>query len=156
MGFTLNLAKTLIIPALISLALYLLLSYVIVPFFRRYRQRYAQYLPLHSLSAHTSSIRERAADALMHFFLPSSWRRRSRAGEDNNDSISIYDEEGENMVGMDMDPARREALERRRSTTGDTQVRLSRDLEEGFMDDSEDEEEGEENRGRSSQSQSRR
>jgi hypothetical protein len=71
----------------------------------------------------------------------------------NHDPISIYDEEGETMVGMDMDPARRAALERRRSTTGDSQARLSRDLEEGFMDESEDdEEERDGHRGRSSQS----
>lgn len=90
----------------------------------------------------------------MHFFLPSSWRQRAGLDDDNNnDSISIYDEEGETMVGMDMDPHRREALERRRSTTADSQTRLSRDLEEGFMDDSEgDEEEGEGNRGRPLQS----
>lgn len=132
----------------------MLLSYLIIPFFRRYRQRYAHYLPLHTISAQTSTIRERAADALMHFFLPSTWRRRAGMREDHNDAVSISDEEGENMVGMDIDPARRAALERRRSTAGDNQVRLSRDLEEGFMDDSEeDEEEGEGNRGRSPQPQ---
>lgn len=54
-----------------------------------------------------------------------------------NDSSSIFDEEGENMVGFDQ--SRREALERRRSTTSDEQPRLGRDLEEGFIDDSEEE-----------------
>lgn len=44
------------------------------------------------------------------------------------------------MVGMDMDPSRREALERRRSTAGDAESRLSRELEAGFMDDSDDDE----------------
>lgn len=57
---------------------------------------------------------------------------------DNNDSISIFDEEGENMAEMDMSSTRREALESRRSLN-DSQARLSRDLEEGFMDDSDDE-----------------
>lgn len=46
------------------------------------------------------------------------------------------------MVGMDMDPARREALERRRSTVAEPESRLSRELEEGFMDDSDEEEDG--------------
>lgn len=97
----------------------------------------------------------------MHFFLPTaSWRRRlvprflrqrsslaSDDGEDdeslgsnrpdNHDSISIFDEEGENMAEMNMSTTRREALEARRSFAAD-QVRLSRDLEEGFMDDSDD------------------
>jgi hypothetical protein len=130
-----------VIPALISLSVYVLFGYVVIPFFRRYHQRYSQYLPLGSISAHTSSIRERAADALMHFFLPSSWRRGAQLADDQHDTISIFDEEGENMVGMNLDATRREALERRRSTS-EAQVRLSRDLEEGFMDASDDEEEG--------------
>jgi hypothetical protein len=50
------------------------------------------------------------------------------------------------MVGMNMDSDRRGALEqRRRDTLGETEGRLSRDLEEGFMDDS-DEEGNEESR----------
>lgn len=131
-----SLAKTLLIPAVISLALYLLLSFLIVPFFRRYHQRYSQYLPLQAISAHTLSLRDRIADAVMRFFLPSAWRRQTDAQHDN---ISIFDEEGEIMVGMDMDPSRREALERRRDTA-DASSRLSRDLEQGFMDDSDDDE----------------
>ncbi|RHZ51890.1 uncharacterized protein CDV56_107123 [Aspergillus thermomutatus] len=136
MGSLSNLAKTLLIPAVISLALYLLLSFLIVPFFRRYHQRYSQYLPLQAISAHTLSLRDRIADAVMRFFLPSSWRRQA---DEQHDNISIFDEEGEIMVGMDMDPSRREALERRRNTTADAGSRLSRDLEQGFMDDSDDE-----------------
>lgn len=131
-----SLAKPLLIPAVISLALYLLLSFLIVPFFRRYHQRYSQYLPLQAISAHTLSLRDRIADAVMRFFLPSAWRRQTDAQHDN---ISIFDEEGEIMVGMDMDPSRREALERRRDTA-DASSRLSRDLEQGFMDDSDDDE----------------
>ncbi|KAH8689672.1 hypothetical protein BGW36DRAFT_74597 [Talaromyces proteolyticus] len=140
MGRSLDLVKTLAIPAVISLSLYLLFGYLIIPFFRRYHQRYAQYLPLNSISAHTSTLRERIADSLMHFFLPSTWRLRLRrgGGEDNNDAISIFDEEGEHMAAMDIDAARREALEARRSAS-EAQMRLSRDLEEGFMDDSEEE-----------------
>lgn len=74
----------------------------------------------------------------MRLVLPSAWRR-GRSAEDQNDNISIYDEEGEIMVGMNMDSARREALERRRSTAAEAESRLSRDLEEGFMDDSDEE-----------------
>jgi hypothetical protein len=77
----------------------------------------------------------------MHFVLPSMWRRGARLNADPGDAISIYDEEGEIMVGMDIDPSRREALERRRSLASESQVRLSRELEEGFMDDSEEESE---------------
>lgn len=56
----------------------------------------------------------------------------------DNDNISIDEEEGELMVGMDMDARRREALERRRAP--ETEGRLSRELEEGFMDESDEEE----------------
>ncbi|EEP78263.1 conserved hypothetical protein [Uncinocarpus reesii 1704] len=138
MGSSLNLAKTLLIPALISLALYLALFYAVIPFIRRYRQRYAQYLPLHTISARTSSLRERASDALMHFVLPSAWRR-GHFVEGQDDAGSLLDEEGEGMVGFEMDAARRAALERRRDDPMGTEARLSRELEEGFMDDSDDE-----------------
>lgn len=99
----------------------------------------------------------------MRVFLPSTWswswwgRGRRRGGEsaagagaptpnsateeqeqEQNDNVSIFDEEGEIMVGMNVDAARREAIERGRH--GESGGRLSRDLEEGFMDDSEDEE----------------
>lgn len=42
------------------------------------------------------------------------------------------------MLGMNMDAARREALDRRRSTAAEAESRVSRELEEGFMDDSDD------------------
>ncbi|KAL4818207.1 hypothetical protein BDW67DRAFT_157492 [Aspergillus spinulosporus] len=133
-----SLAKTLFIPAVISLALYVLISFIIVPFFRRYHQRYSQYLPLETITAHTSSLWERMADAIMRRFLPSSWRQQAHIS-DPNDNISILDEEGEIMVGMNMDSAHREALERRRNTVAEDEGRLSRELEEGFMDDSDEE-----------------
>jgi hypothetical protein len=73
----------------------------------------------------------------MHFFLPSRWRWGVRI--DDHDTISIDDEEGEVMTGMDMDSSRRGALERRRDSLAEAENRLSRDLEEGFMDDSDEE-----------------
>lgn len=74
----------------------------------------------------------------MHFFLPSQWRWGAHIAD--HDTESIDDEEGEILVGMDMDSVRRGALEqRRRDDLADTQSRLSRDLEEGFMDDSDEE-----------------
>jgi hypothetical protein len=130
-------AQTILIPAVIALTVYLLFSFVIIPYFWRYHQRYSQYLPLHSISAHTLSLRDRIADAVMRFFLPASWRAGAHMADHEN--ISIDDEEGEIMVGMNMNSARREALERRRSTAAEAEGRLSRDLEEGFMDDSDDE-----------------
>lgn len=124
-------------PATIALMIYCFFSWLAIPFFRRYHQRYSQYLPLHAISAHTLSLRDRIADIVMRIFLPSTWRRDAHI--DDHDNITIGDEEGEIMVGMNMDAARREALERRRSTAPEAESRLSRELEEGFMDDSDDE-----------------
>ena len=57
-----------------------------------------------------------------------------------HDGGSLFDEdEGEGMIGFDIDPRRREALERSQIVTTDSDRRLSRDLEEGFKDDSDDE-----------------
>ncbi|KAJ5475970.1 hypothetical protein N7475_001699 [Penicillium sp. IBT 31633x] len=137
MGSSGVIAKTILLPAAIALSLYVLVSFVIIPFFRRYHQRYSQYLPLHSISAHTQSLRDRIADKVMHFFLPSRWRWGARVAD--HDTISIDDEEGEIMVGMDMNNARRGVLGRRNDPLAETEGRLSRDLEEGFMDDSDEE-----------------
>ncbi|CDM37603.1 hypothetical protein DTO013E5_7622 [Penicillium roqueforti] len=138
MGSTSVFAKTILIPAAIALSIYILASCVIIPFFRRYHQRYSQYLPLHTISAHTLSLRDRIADKVMHFFLPSRWRWGAHVAD--HDTISIDDEEGEILVGMDRDSMRRGALEQQRRDTGaETDSRLSRDLEEGFIDDSDEE-----------------
>ncbi|KAJ5394158.1 uncharacterized protein N7487_011799, partial [Penicillium crustosum] len=146
MGSTSVFAKTILIPAAIALSIYILASCVIIPFFRRYHQRYSQYLPLHSISAHTLSLRDRIADKVMHFFLPSRWRWGAHIAD--HDTESIDDEEGEALVGMDMDSVRRGTLEQqRRDNLADTESRLSRDLEEGFMDDSDSDSEGSERSG---------
>ncbi|KAJ5902459.1 hypothetical protein N7495_002987 [Penicillium taxi] len=139
MGSSLSFAKTILVPAIIALTVYLLISFVIIPFFRHYHQRYSQYLPLHTISAHTTSLRDRIADTLMRFFLPRSWRRGANMSD--HDNISIDEEEGEILMGMNMDPTRRAALERRRSTIDESESRMSRELAEGFMDDSDEESE---------------
>lgn len=84
----------------------------------------------------------------MEFFLPSSWRRRQSSHNYQRSLASEEDlfeeEEGEHLVGFDVSQARREALEHGQHLV-DADRRLSRDLEEGFKDDSEDEGEGEDN-----------
>lgn len=162
-------SQTVFIPALISLVLYLVLSYGVIPFVRRYRHRYHQYLPLEQLSSRTTSFRQRIADGLTALVLPSTWlmrRRRARETVDgsselqngnNNDDVDDEDDDGgvyttmmgndggdgnaEHMASLELDSRRREALEGRRSELGDGDRRLSRDLEEGFRDDSDDEDE---------------
>lgn len=141
-----NGVKTLLIPAFISLAIYLLFSYLILPLVRQHRHRYNHYLPLDTISSHTTSIRHRVLDFVVSRIVPSTWARdrNSRlvdgSGRLHDDADSLFDEEeGEDMVGFDMDPRRREALDRRRSEADEGERRLSRDLEEGFRDDSDEE-----------------
>lgn len=117
------------------------LSYVIIPLYRQHRQRYAQYLPLETISQHTSSLRSRISDAIVRFLVPSAWLNRRppggrySAGEDEG---SLFDdEEGEGLVGFDVNEQRRERLERS-NDTAESDRRLSRDLEEGFQDESDD------------------
>jgi hypothetical protein len=132
-----------VIPALISLFLYILLSYAVIPLYRQHRQRYAQYLPLETISQHTSSLRSRISDHVVRFLLPSSWLTgrpaSGRYGAGEGDGSLFDDEEGEGLVGFDIDAQRRERLERSNGI-GISDRRLSRDLEEGFEDDSDDEE----------------
>ena len=84
--------------------------------------------------------------------MPSSmhWGREvvdGRRGSGSGDDLAFGDEEGESMVGFDVNS-------RDRSVRGgrveiDSERRLSRDLEEGFKDESEEsEEDGREVRGR--------
>ncbi|KAF2755497.1 hypothetical protein EJ05DRAFT_513004 [Pseudovirgaria hyperparasitica] len=138
--------KAILAPALIALVAYILLSYFVLPFIRRHRQRYNQYLPvnggLSTISNTALTVRQRVGDALITFFLPSYGLRRVIDGSRDprgSEDVMFDDEEGEDMVGFDIDERRREALERRRSNVGEEDLRLSRDLEEGFKDDSDDE-----------------
>lgn len=136
--------QTLVIPAIISLLLYLGISHVVLPVWKRYKSRYGQYLPLDTISVHTSSWRQRLLDATARRLLPSSWT--SEGGRDgvavhaHDGSGSDFDEEdGEELYAVH--DHRREALslDARRGRHDDGR-RLSRDLEEGFKDESEDDE----------------
>ncbi|KUJ20082.1 uncharacterized protein LY89DRAFT_470393 [Mollisia scopiformis] len=138
-----SLLKTLIIPALISLILYLIISYAIVPLWKRYRGRYSTYLPLDSISTRTTSLRHRIQTAVFSRLIPSTWRRdfggeRYTVSAQDGAGSDFDDEDGEELY--DIDDGHREALslDARRGRDLDGR-RLSRDLEEGFKDDSDDE-----------------
>ena len=80
----------------------------------------------------------------MGFLLPISWRRRAfgeptelRYPRQSNESL-FDEEEGEGMVGFNVDASRRDAIARQQEAAI-AERRLSRDLEEGFRDDSDDE-----------------
>jgi hypothetical protein len=77
----------------------------------------------------------------MSFLLPITWRRRafgqpleSRYARQSADSL-FDEEEGEGMVGFNVNASRRDAIVRQEEAAI-TERRLSRDLEEGFRDDS--------------------
>ncbi|KAH6611340.1 hypothetical protein Trco_001360 [Trichoderma cornu-damae] len=127
MGDTLAVIKTLFIPAVISLILFLVLTFVIVPVWRRYRSRYSQYLPLDAISEHTTSLRQRITSRLIRVAsLPLAWRR-DREVASGTGGISDHDlEEGEELEDLDEDI--RQVLEAlARSRRPDNTRRLSRE-----------------------------
>ncbi|KAI9149431.1 hypothetical protein HJFPF1_11484 [Paramyrothecium foliicola] len=126
--------KTLIVPAVISLVIFLLLTFVVVPIWRRYRNRYGQYLPLDSISSSTSSLRDRITTRFARM-MASSPLNRDRS---NSSSAQIDLEDGEELDDVDEETWR--AVERQAQLgRPDNSRRLSRDLEEVFRDDSDDE-----------------
>ncbi len=120
--------QTLIIPATISLAIFIVVTFVVFPIWRRYRNRYSQYLPLDTISDQTASLRHRITNRLTTLTLPSTWRRdrgRVSAGGGLSDNDDM--EDGEEL--NDVDAATLHALERRvgESRLPDNARRLSRE-----------------------------
>ncbi|ORY71302.1 uncharacterized protein BCR38DRAFT_453880 [Pseudomassariella vexata] len=142
MGSTLSVVKTLIVPALISLILFLVSTYILIPLWRQYRSRYSHYLPLETISDRTSSLRSRVQDAIARWIVPSQWRMGMRERlviADGDSDVGFSSDEGEELdVVVGEDRRRALSLDTRTEQT-DSMMRLSRDLEEGFMDDSDDE-----------------
>ncbi|KAH7318334.1 hypothetical protein B0I35DRAFT_409240 [Stachybotrys elegans] len=134
-----NTLKLLIIPAVISLLLFLVLTFVIVPVWRYYRTRYGQYLPLDTITSHTLSWRQRIHERMVQAAIASSNWRRDRANSDPSGGVSDIDlEDGEELDSVDQ--ATRAAIERQsRTSRPDNSRRLSRDLEAVFADDSDEE-----------------
>ena len=137
-GF-MNFTKTIIIPILVALFLYLLLFHALLPLYQRHRARYAQYLPLNTLpsSLAPSSLRSRLSSVFLRIFVPSSWPYRSShtshsrsshtrrpsipstisEEEFDNASDRFSDDHGESMIGFDMslqdqNRRRRDGMER--------------------------------------------
>ncbi|EXJ79771.1 hypothetical protein A1O3_08054 [Capronia epimyces CBS 606.96] len=169
----LKFARTILLPMFISAVLYLVIFHALLPLYRRHRARYSQYLPLQSsslLSSHLpealqpSSLRDRLSTLFLRLFLPSTWafrdRFRRRESVVNADAELFDEESGEAMVGFDVQERsrRRDGMERQLANMNaatrtvsrsadpgsDSNRRLSRDLEEGFRDDSDDEGDGHE------------
>ncbi|KAL2178928.1 uncharacterized protein P884DRAFT_298086 [Thermothelomyces heterothallicus CBS 202.75] len=145
MGSTFAAIKTLIVPAIISLILFLVTTFVLVPLWQRYRNRYSQYLPLETISNQTLSLRARLHGVVVRFLAQSAWRARASNRVTVADRSSFDSDDGEELDDVDESAARR-TLNQQRGNGIDSTTRLSRDLEVGFMDDSDDE--TERNRGR--------
>ncbi|KAI5303555.1 hypothetical protein KEM56_007432 [Ascosphaera pollenicola] len=139
MGTFKDFLKTAIVPAAISLAIYLVLFFVLIPLIRNTRQRYARYLPLNAISEHTSSLRDRISLAFVTCAFNSRRRSIRQAEEDDFD-----EDEGEGMVGFEMDPSQRAFFGRQTHDASDS--RLNRDLEAGFRDDSDHDDPGDTDR----------
>ncbi|KAI1827873.1 hypothetical protein F4861DRAFT_292841 [Xylaria intraflava] len=130
MGSTLSIIKTLFIPALISLVLFLVLTYLVLPLWRYYRNRYSQYLPLDSISTRTTSLRIRTQDAIGRWITsPFRWRRRAGdrvvIGHDDESEVGFSSEEGEELGDVHED--RRHALSLDSHQHADSNRRLSRE-----------------------------
>ncbi|KAK6429712.1 hypothetical protein LTR95_014137 [Oleoguttula sp. CCFEE 5521] len=144
MGF-LDIIKILFLPALIAASLYALFGYILIPLARRHRERYNQYLPPNAIQSTSTTLRDRLADLVIR--LATRGQRRSAANlRDDSDDNVFGDEEGESMVGFDVERRERGVRGGRVEVLGSDR-RLSRELEEGFKDDS-SEEGGGEDRGR--------
>ncbi|KYK61630.1 hypothetical protein DCS_02773 [Drechmeria coniospora] len=139
--------KTLFVPAIISLVVFLALTFVLVPFWRRYRSRYSQYLPLDTISNHTTSLRHRIMGRFTTFTPLSTFLSgRFPAGVVPGSSVlgsasptdgETGDEDGEELEDVDEETWR--AIDWRVSSIRpDLSTRLGRELEAGFMDDSDE------------------
>ncbi|KAK3399024.1 hypothetical protein B0T20DRAFT_351857, partial [Sordaria brevicollis] len=130
MGAKFSALKTLVIPAIIALILYLVLTFAVIPIWIRYRNRYSQYLPLETITDGASSLRARITDRITTWFITSAWRSRLQDRievADNRPSTDFDSDDGEEL--NDVDEALRRALERREQPSIDdnSNRRLSRD-----------------------------
>ncbi|KAM0343693.1 hypothetical protein ACHAPU_008284 [Fusarium lateritium] len=124
MGATTSVIKTLVVPAVISLLLFILFTYVLIPFWRRYA-RYSQYLPLDTLSSQTSSLRQRITSRV------ATWRSNrgvAFASDDGSDDglDDDDDDDGEELGNVDEDTWRQMEADTRAARPDNTR-RLSRE-----------------------------
>ncbi|KFH46964.1 hypothetical protein ACRE_022350 [Hapsidospora chrysogenum ATCC 11550] len=119
--------QTLVVPAVISLLLFLTGTYILLPAWRRYRARYAQYLPIDSLSSGTWSLRDRLTARLAAF----ANRREDRHLVPGAVDIDHRDEDVDDGEELgDVDDRMRRAIESHERVAGgrpDNHRRLSRE-----------------------------
>ncbi|KFY88114.1 hypothetical protein V500_06551 [Pseudogymnoascus sp. VKM F-4518 (FW-2643)] len=144
---TTALLLTFLVPLAIAAALYLLLTYALIPLYQRHHARYVSYLPLTALSTSTSSFRARVQASIAEYMLPAGWRTDFNAHQfaaDSRSGSEAGDDAGEELYEFVVGRRVGVSLDARRGGAGGREEvsRLSRDLEEGFADDSSDDGEG--------------
>lgn len=125
-----NITQTLLLPAIFSLTLFLALTYVLLPLFRRTRARYSQYLPVNqpSWAETTTNWRDRLVTRLARF----ANRREDRYMSGEARAIDHGDEqidEGEGEELGEVDEQMRRVIESHQRTgqRGAETRRLSRE-----------------------------
>lgn len=119
--------QTLIVPAVTALIIFLVVSYVAVPVWRRARDRYSQYVPMDTISSSTLSLRHRLSSGLSNMIANPPWRRYTSqsivVGADGADDVLSND--GEELTSVD--PRTRQALAQHERDRPDNARRLSRE-----------------------------
>lgn len=134
-----SLWKTLLLPPLFALALYLFTTYVFIPFYRRYHARNS-----HSTFTLLRPLTDRISNNL---HIPSFFGARRRDSTGSGDSL-LGDEELEEGFDVGGRGGRERGQEGDRGGGGE---RLSLELERGFKDESEESEEEGRGRGRATE-----
>ena len=114
-------------PAIISLILFLVLTYVLIPLWQRYRNRYSQYLPVETISTQTSSLRARVQTYIGRMVVPSMWRRRGVVVADDDGSDAGFDSEDGEELGVVDEATRRRIETGAAGAVDDNTRRLSRE-----------------------------
>ncbi|CRK20891.1 hypothetical protein BN1708_017830, partial [Verticillium longisporum] len=70
----------LIVPAVISLILFLTLTFVLAPLWRKTRERYGQYVPVHAIQSSTLSFGQSVRSGVSGLMERSIWRRNASQG----------------------------------------------------------------------------
>ncbi|OBT62092.1 hypothetical protein VE03_09017 [Pseudogymnoascus sp. 23342-1-I1] len=142
---TTTLLATFLIPLFIAGSLYLLLTYALLPLYQRHHARYVSYLPLTAISTSTSTFRARLQASIAQYMLPAGWRTDFNAHQfaaDSRSGSEAGEEVGEELYAFAAGRRVGVSLDARRGRGEEEVSRLSRDLEEGFADDSSDDGEG--------------
>ncbi len=84
--------QTLFLPAIVAFLIFVVLTFVVVPVWQHYRNRYSHYLPIDTLSSQTVSLGHRMQAAVGRFFSRASpspeWRPHAPANESSSGSNS--------------------------------------------------------------------